>query len=260
MTFCLGIKVKDGLVGLADTRVTSGTEVTTARKVTVHQHGDQSFFLMTSGLRSVRDKALTYFEETLDESEARFDRLYKAVNALAEQTRRVEAEDREALELANLPFNLHALVGGQLSRDREHRLYLLYPQGNWVEVGEGSPYCIIGETGYGKPILDRVLQYDDPVSFALKVACLAFDSTRISASNVDFPLDVVLYASDTYEMIEHRFEKSDLATATGWWQSRLRSAVDELPSEWQTPLLSRVRHSAQGSDTIRLPQAEAPGA
>lgn len=257
MTFCLGIKVQEGLVGLADTRVTSGTECTTARKVTVHSYGDHSFFLMTSGLRSVRDKALTYFEDTLDETEPRFDRLYKAVNALAEQIRRVEAEDREALESANLTFNLHALVGGQLSRDREHRLYLLYPQGNWVEVGAGSPYCIIGETGYGKPILDRVLKYEDSVSFALKVACLAFDSTRISATNVDFPLDVVLYMRDTCEMTEHRFEKSDLAEATGWWQARLRGAVDELPSHWQRPLLDKLQREVQDSDTIRLPSAEA---
>lgn len=257
MTFCLGIKVKEGLVGLADTRVTSGAECTTARKVTVHTYGEHSFFLMTSGLRSVRDKALTYFEETLDDHEPRFDRLYKAVNALAAQIRRVEAEDREALETASLPFNLYALVGGQLERDREHRLYLLYPQGNWVEVGAGSPYCIIGETGYGKPILDRVLQYEDPVSFALKVACLAFDSTRISASNVDFPLDVVIFARDGLEMIEHRFEKPDLAEATGWWQARLRGAVDELPSDWQRPLLAKLQNGAAAWDTIRLPAAEA---
>ena len=73
MTFCLGIKVREGLVGLADTRVTIGTEVITARKVYTHQKGRQSLFLMASGLRSVRDKALTYFEEALHAPDQSFD-------------------------------------------------------------------------------------------------------------------------------------------------------------------------------------------
>ena len=87
MTFCLGMKVKDGLVGIADTRVTTGSERITARKVTIHEHGRHSMFFMTSGLRSLRDKALTYFEEALEEGEQTFDKLYKAVNAFAEQVR-----------------------------------------------------------------------------------------------------------------------------------------------------------------------------
>src|SRR5436853_138806 len=86
--------------------------------------------------------------------------------------------------------------------DVRHRLYLIYPQGNWVEVDSGTPYQIIGASGYGKPVLDRTLKYEDSLRFALKVGCLAFDSTRISAANVDFPLDVVLYLRDRYQMIE----------------------------------------------------------
>jgi putative proteasome-type protease len=192
-----------GLVAIADTRVTSGAECITARKVSVHTQGQHSLFLMTSGLRSVRDKVVTYFEDVLESGDTEFDRLYKAVNALAEQVRRVAAEDKEALEAANLRFNLYALIGGQMKHDREHKLYLLYPQANWVEVGPGTPYSIIGETGYGKPILDRTLKYSDSMPFALKVGCLAFDSTRISAANVDFPIDIVVYRRDSFEIIEH---------------------------------------------------------
>jgi putative proteasome-type protease len=232
MTFCLAAKVHDGLVGIADTRVTSGAECITARKVTVHAQGQHSLFLMTSGLRSVRDKVVTYFEDVLESADIEFDRLYKAVNALAEQVRRVTAEDKEALEAASLNFNLYALVGGQMKHDREHKLYLLYPQANWVEVGPGTPYSIIGETGYGKPILDRTLKYSDSMPYALKVGCLAFDSTRISAANVDFPIDVVVYRRDSFEIIEHRYEKRDLVDISNWWQERLRESVRLLPSHW----------------------------
>lgn len=232
MTFCLGINVREGLVGIADTRVLSGSECLTARKVTIYQQGHHAIFLMTSGLRSLRDKALTYFDEIMTENEQPFDRLFKAVNALATQIRRTAQEDKEALEESGLPFNIHALVGGQLENDREHKLYLLYPQGNWVEIGQSTPYHIIGASGYGKPILDRTLKYHDSMRFAFKVGCLAFDSTRISAADVDFPIDIVLYARDTYRIIEHRYEKNDLLDISNWWQDRLRRSVNDLPSEW----------------------------
>ncbi len=242
MTFCLAMKVESGLVGIADTRVTSGTECITARKLTVFEHAGHPLFVMTSGLRSVRDKVITYFEEVLDESTTEFDRLHKALNALAAQTRRVAAEDKEALENSKLAFNIHALVGGQMKHDREHKLYLLYPQGNWVEIAAGTPYCIIGETGYGKPILDRTLKYTDSMQLALKVGALAFDSTRISSANVDFPLDVVLFEAGTQEMFQSRYEKADLAESSQWWQERLRASLNELPSQWLEKAFASLEH------------------
>lgn len=187
MTFCLGMNLQGGLVGIADTRVIAGNERITARKVSVFQKDRHAMFLMSAGLRSARDKALIYFEENLAHSEQPLDRLFKAVNAFAAQVRRVAKEDKAALEESGFEFNLHALIGGQLENDPEHRLYLVYPQGNWVEIGQGTPYHIIGAAGYGKPILDRTLHYQDPMRFALKVGCLAFDSTRISAVKLIFP-------------------------------------------------------------------------
>ena len=252
MTFCLAAKVQDGLVGIADTRLTSGSECITARKVSVHTHGQHSLFLMTSGLRSVRDKVVTYFEDVLESGDIEVDRLYKAVNALAQQVRLVAAEDKEALEASNLNFNLHALIGGQMEHDREHKLYMMYPQANWVEVGPGTPYSIIGETGYGKPILDRTLKYSDSMQFALKVGCLAFDSTRISAANVDFPIDVVVYKRDSFEMIEHRFEKNDLIDISNWWQERLRESVRLLPSHWINAVFPDSDRSPGSGTTIPI--------
>jgi len=249
MTFCLGIKVQDGLVAIADTLVTAGSECTTAAKIFTYQHERQAMFIMTSGLRSVRDKALTYFEEILDEDGPSFDRLFKALNAFAAQVRRVADEDKAALVASGLEFNIHALVGGQFERDREHKLYLLYPQANWIEVGQGTPSQIIGAAGYGKPVLDRTLKYTDAMSFALKVGCLAFDSTRISAADVDFPIDVVLCERDSFTLIEQRYEKPDLAETSNWWQERVRQSVNELRADWVEPLLSRLpsrRRSAAG--------------
>jgi len=240
MTFCAAIKIKDGLVGVSDTRITSGSVRTTARKVTIHQHGKHSMFLMTSGLRSVRDKALTYFEEVIEEEDTHFDKLYKAVNAFATQLRRVAAEDKEALKEGGLDFNLFSIIGGQLEKDKEHKLYMLYPEGNWVEVPPGSPYFLIGESSYGKPIIDRVLQYETSMEMALKLAYLAFDSTRISAVDVDFPIDVVLYKRDSYEIAQHRLQREDLQHLPEWWQGKLRQAVEEMPDEWVHDAISKL--------------------
>jgi putative proteasome-type protease len=239
MSFCLGIKVRAGLIGIADTRLISGTERSTAQKVTIHQHGHHSLFLMTSGLRAVRDKALTYFEEMMETQEASFDRLYKAVNAFGEQIRRVAREDKQALEESGLSFNLFSLIGGQLEKDPEHKLYMLYPQANWVEISPGTPYYVIGETGYGKPLLDRALRYETDLKTALKIGYLAFDATRTSATDVDFPLDIVVYRRDTYTMSEHRYDREDFMETADWWQAHMVRLASEAPAPWTDRILDK---------------------
>lgn len=250
MTFCLGITVEEGLVGIADTRITAGNEMTTAQKLSTHEIEGGVLFFMTSGLRSVRDKVATYFEEALETGPAP-DKLYKAVNILSGIIRRVAGEDKEFLDESGLTFNIHVLMGGQCAADAGHKLFLVYPQGNWVEITQGTPYHIIGETGYGKPVLDRTLKHADSVHFALKVGCLAFDSTRISAAGVDFPLDVVVYSKGSFVLVEHRFVQSDLAHISTWWQERLRESVHALPSEWIEAIaakLSPVRRKVRAKD------------
>ena len=232
------MRVKDGLVGIADTRVTSGSECITARKVSIYQGDGWSMFMMTAGLRSVRDKALTYFDELMEGTDQPpQNRLFKMANMFAQQIRRVADEDLASLEKSGLAFNIHALIGGQLADDSAHKLYMIYPQGNWVEIGEGTPYHIIGASGYGKPVLDRTLKYEDSLQFALKVGTLAFDSTRISAADVDFPVDIVLYARNSFKMVSQRFEKNDLLENSELWQERLRKSVRELSLTWAQPLL-----------------------
>lgn len=235
------MKVRDGLVAIADTRVTSGTEQITARKISVHQNGHHAIFAMTSGLRSVRDKALTYFNEVLDDERENCDKLYKAVNLLAQQIRRVSKEDKQALAEAGLDFNLFCIVGGQLEADSEHKLFMLYPQGNWVEVGEGNPYFAIGESSYAKPVMDRTIRFDSPLDLALKVGFLGFNAARASTTDVGFPVDVVMYRRDSYRMAEHRYGEGDLAEMSRWWDDRIRQSVGEAPSDWIGPAMDKLR-------------------
>ncbi|ERM82058.1 peptidase [Rhodonellum psychrophilum GCM71 = DSM 17998] len=231
MTFCLGIKTKYGLVGLSDTRITSGNETTTSKKVYTVNREKHSFFIMTSGLRSVRDKAITYFTEVIEDQDESFNKLYKAVNEFGDQIKRVAKEDGEQLEKSGLSFNLYSIIGGQLENDKEPKLYLLYPQGNWIEIRKGTPFVIIGNTGAGNPVLRRSLSYDDSLDYALKCAFLSFDATRISANDVDFPIDTVVLENDRYKIKEQRFERSEMEHISAFWNNRIKEAIRELPTE-----------------------------
>lgn len=245
MTFCLGINTNDGLVAIADTRVLAGNECLVARKVASYMGPGFSFFIMTSGLRSLRDKVLLHFDEAFARDTSTRDRLYKTVKLYSNQVRRAAEEDRAALHDSALNFNIHTLIGGQMAGDSSHRLFLVYPEGNWVDVGADTPYQIIGATGYGKPILGRSLNSADSILYAFKVGILAFDATRLCAADVDFPIDVVLYKKHSYELIEHRFHQQDLREISEWWQERMRASVRDLPSEWIERAFSKLTPDAE---------------
>src|ERR1700710_1168918 len=238
MTYCLGIKVKEGLLATADTRITSGTDPTVKEKITIHQKDHFSLFIMTSGLRSVRDKAITYFTEQLESQE--FNKLYKAVNAFGEQEKRDAEEDRVALEKAGFKFDLNTIIGGQLKDDHEHKLFLLYPEGNWVELGQGAPYVVIGNSGHGKAILNRILEEDSSLKLALKTGFLSFDSTRVSSNNVDFPIDVALYRKDSFHIIEKRYEKKDLEYISTQWAEELKTALENISEDWMDDAFDKL--------------------
>ncbi len=238
MTYCLGIKVREGLVAIADTRITAGTDTSIKIKVITEQKDKYSLFIMTSGLRSIRDKAIVYFKELMQREE--FTKLYQAVNAFGEQLRRVAEEDKVFLENSGFKFDLNTIIGGQLKDDEEHRLFLLYPQGNWVELGDGAPFVVIGNSGHGKAILNRTLTEDSSMRLALKAGFLSFDSTRVSSNNVDYPIDVVLYKKNSFHLTEHRYEKQDLESISVQWDEELKKALQNIPEEWMDATFNKT--------------------
>lgn len=243
MTYCLGIRVRDGLIALADGRVTAGNQIAQAKKVIMMGEEQHRFFIMTSGLRSVRDKVLAYFKRVgdpagLNGDEAAFPSMIDAVGGFTRCLRKVRQEDEEALRASDLHFNLHAIIGGQLSQDSAPTLFLVYPEGNWIEVDERTPYLSIGSTGYGKPILDRALSYDSTLSHALKLAYLSFDSTRTSATDVGYPLDMISYRSADRSWREAHFEQDELVAQRQWWNQEITALANKLPDgPWMNSLL-----------------------
>lgn len=204
------------------------------------EHRAQRLFIMTSGLRSLRDKTVIYLEEKLAEEAPDFQRLYQVAQAFGNQLRRVREEDGAALAQRGLSFNLHAVIGGQLEGDPTPTLFYIYPEGNWIEATADSPYFILGRTLYGKPILDRLLISDTPLAQALALAYLAFDATRTSVVDVAFPIDVIVFDPLTRSFWQQRFDAAALASAAEWWQQCLRAALGEFPMDWAKSLLSKV--------------------
>ena len=230
MTFCLGISCADGLVAIADTQITSGSEVSTGKKIAVQQGDGYSMFVLTSGLRSVRDKAITYFDERVSLSSGDLTKSYQAVNALSTEIRRVYDEDNDWLNRAGLHFDLHCIVGTQLIEDERPQLYLVYPQGNWVQITPGTPYAIIGDTRYGKPVLDRTLTFEATLERSLRVGLLAFNATEASSTDVGPPVDALVYATDSFRMQERRFSADELAPISDFWRSSIAAVVDNAAS------------------------------
>jgi putative proteasome-type protease len=166
--------------------------------------------------------------------------LYKAVNAFGEQIKRVANEDKASLEKAGFNFDLHTIIGGQLKDDAEHMLFLLYPEGNWVELGQGAPFIIIGNSGHGKPILNRTLNENSSLKLALKAGFLSFDSTRVSSNNVDFPIDVAVYKKNSFHITEQRYEKKDLENISVQWAEELKAALENISEEWMDATFNKL--------------------
>ncbi len=240
MTYCLGIKIEQGLVCLSDGRITSGRQVTSARKFSLHGPDGAEFCIMTSGLRSLRDKTVAYLDRALSSKTKSpgIATMLDAVDAYGKCLRQVAREDRAALRSSDLSFNLHAIVAGQMPEDEAPTMFLVYPEGNWIEVEQRTPYLSIGATAYGKPILDRALSHETGLKTALKLAYLSFDSSRTSSSDVGFPIDLTILPSGERHWRTVHYEYDDLLEQRIWWNEHITRLARDMPDgPWVEALL-----------------------
>ena len=231
MTFCVGLRVREGLIALGDTRIVKGDEHVIKSKLSFSTNGSSHWWLMTSGLRSIRDKAIVYFEQVTSQELQKQKNLFELANCFGEQIRRVRSEDGSSLANSNYSFNLHAILGGQLKNDPTTKMFYIYPEGNWIDSSEESPYFIIGRTHYAKPILDRLLRYETPIRSALALAYLAFDATRSSVTDVDFPVDMILSNALLGQTTFRRFLEKELSPVSQWWNQELTSILERFPTQ-----------------------------
>lgn len=236
MTYCLAIKTRTGLVLASDSRTNAGLDqVNTCRKMHTLVHpGERAFILLTSGGLSLSQSVLTKLGEEFQTGAglAQATTMYQAARCVGESVRHVESLDRAALERDKIPFNLHVILGGQV-RGSPPDLYLIYPQGNPLQVTEDAPFLQVGEIKYGRPILDRGIRYDETtLEEAAKYALLSLDSTMRSNMTVGPPIDLLLYRDGDLAIRQHcRFLADDpqLADIRSHWEHELRRAIQALP-------------------------------
>lgn len=236
MTYCLGIVTKHGLVMASDSRTNAGyDQVNVCKKMhTFVQPGERVFIVLSSGSLSLTQSILTLLRRDFDAGKglASAASLYDAARVIGEQVRKVSDMDRAALERDDYRFNVNFILGGQI-KGEEPNLILVYPQGNPLQVSQDSPYLQIGETKYGRPILDRGIRYDvTTLEEAAKYALLSLDSTMKSNVTVGPPIDLLAYLPDELDITRHRrFENDDpdLAKIRVRWEGVLRQAVQRLP-------------------------------
>jgi putative proteasome-type protease len=236
MTYCLGIRTREGLVLASDSRTNAGyDQVNVCRKMhTFIMPGERVFVALTSGSLSCSQSVLSLLRRDFDSGKglAAAPTFYDAARVVGEQIRRVSALDRQALEQDDFKFNVHIILGGQI-RGEEPDLYLIYPQGNPLRASEDSPFLQIGECKYGRPILDRGIRYErTSLEDAARYALISLDSTMRSNVTVGPPIDLLVYNRDELGVSRHRRlvdKDPDLMAIHAQWEQALRRAVQELP-------------------------------
>lgn len=207
MTYCVAIKLNAGLVFLSDSRTNAGLDqINTFRKMIVYEKPDDRFMVLLSAgnlsiAQSVRE--ILQIEQLKEGGEApgttiwNAKSMFDAARVLGAAIRRVYQRDAESLKQAGMDFNVSLIFGGQIAGEGM-RLFQVYSAGNFIEATPETPYFQIGESKYGKPVLDRVITPFTPLDEAAKCALVSMDSTLKSNLSVGLPLDMVVYEANTY--------------------------------------------------------------
>jgi putative proteasome-type protease len=208
MTYCIGIRLKAGLVFLSDSRTNAGLDaISTFRKMMVYEKpGDRFICLLSAGNLSISQSVREVLqiekipgaegEDPITIWNARS--MFDVARVLGAAVRRVYEQDGPSLKQNGIDFVASFILGGQIGGEAM-RLFLVYSAGNFIEATRETGFFQIGESKYGKPILDRVLTPDTPLDEAAKCALVSMDSTLKSNLSVGLPLDLLVYRADSLQ-------------------------------------------------------------
>jgi putative proteasome-type protease len=242
MTYCVGMLLDTGLVFLSDSRTSAGVDhISTFRKTTVLQKpGERVLVLQTAGNLAITQAVTSMLREQIDSPDSQKSlftvaNLFEAAQCVGEAVRQVHLRDSTALKDFGVEFNASLILGGQI-RGEVPRLFSVYSAGNFIEATAETTYFQIGESKYGKPIIDRVLRRSSSLNEAAKCALISMDSTIRSNLSVGLPLDLVMIKRDRFETARHMSIDSDNEYFRGIrnrWSEALREAFAELPDpDW----------------------------
>ena len=230
------MRLREGLVFAADTRTNAGVDhIATFRKMHVFERrGERSIVLLTAGNLATAQAVVGYLcERVQHEDETNIysvGSMFGAAQLVGDTINEVIARSSAGQQTAGVDFGLNVLLGGQIAGERP-RLFHIYPQGNFIEATEDTAYFQIGEVKYGKPIIDRIINYDTGLNYATKCTLISFDSTIRSNLSVGMPIDLAVYREDTLELKIERIAENDdyFQSLRQAWGNGLRQQFEQLP-------------------------------
>lgn len=239
MTYCVGLLLDAGIVLLSDTRTNAGLDnISTYRKMFLFEEpGERVIGIMTAGSLSVTQTALARMGEAIEDPDATHEtsimkaetmlRVAEMVgDTLADVSQDIASKMRADSDRASASM----IVAGQ-RKGGAMRMFLIYPEGNFIEATPDTPFLQIGEHKYGKPILDRVVRPETSLVDAQKAALLSMDSTLRSNLSVGMPLDLAVIEKDACRVtMQRRIEPQDVAFAkmSNAWSQALRDGYQDI--------------------------------
>lgn len=244
MTYCLAMALDQGLVLASDSRTNAGVDhISTYRKMrTWHRPDERVLVLLSAGNLGITQAVISKLDHMVraqdpDKSLMIVESAYDAARLIGAAIREVHHHDGKSLKEAGVEFTISMILGGQI-KGEEPRLFLIYAAGNFIEATPETPYFQIGETKYGKPILDRVVTPETDLTRAAKCALLSLDSTLRSNVTVGLPIDLMVYRRDSFSVAGHHLIHDHdpyFEVIRNRWGEGLKNLFQVLPNPpWET--------------------------
>jgi putative proteasome-type protease len=242
MTYCLGILNRFGLVMAADSRTNAGVDyISTYQKLfDFCIPGERVIVISTSGNLSISQGVINQLKRDIKVEGVKnlynLPSSYDIARYVGSKCREIQEIDRPWLEKDHIDYHCNFILASQI-KGEPPQLFLIYPQGNFIQATRETPFLQIGETKYGKPILDRTITYDTPLEEMAKCALLSIDSTMKSNISVGPPINLIMYPIDNL-VIAHKLQlplgDPYLAKIRKLWENSVRQAFHSMPNiEWQ---------------------------
>jgi putative proteasome-type protease len=241
MTYCLGITTNSGLIMAADSRTHAGVDkISSFQKLfDFSVPGERVILMCNSGSLSLTQGVLTVLRRDIkaqaETSLHACPTLYDVACYIGSTIRQMHKQDGAWLKQDGIEFSCRFILGGQIPGEPPE-LYLIYNEGNCIQATQETPFFQIGETKYGKPILDRTLCYETPLETAAKCALLSIDSTMKSNLSVGPPINLIMYEANSF-VVRHQLKRGAddpyLLKMSAIWQNTLKQASEEMPEiDW----------------------------
>ncbi len=242
MTYCVAVLLDQGMVFASDSRTNAGVDhVSSFRKTRVYEKaGDRAVVILSSGNLSLTQSAINLLERKGHHADDAFSlwstqSMFELATLLGDCLREVRRRDGPHLQQSHIDAHASFIIGGQIKGERQ-RLFLVYPEGNFIEATTDTPFFQLGETKYGKPIMDRAIKPSTGLTEAIKCILISFDSTMRSNVSVGLPVDLCSYEKDSLRLgLRYRITEQDpyFRALHQQWSDGLRQLFARIPDpDW----------------------------